>query len=357
MNYDEKILRRNSGELAKKIRDLNYKKLQLISLGNSIGTGFSLSDINLPLLERDKILDEEMKKEEITLEKYRFARSENNSDEHIFNWILNNISQSEVDKWNYRDYLNHISNGNELIKKDMIKDIYNGKNNIQIKDLLFNQEDNVSDIVIYNGATGSFLDNITRKGKHKLTYGITKDLDYIDAILGMIQNSNRKTNSTTQVYICGAPKITNIPVSDFFINRKLKSIVYRYSNVSYVPNFHKKMIYNKDGKIVIDMHYDKEEYLLLISNIFKTINDNVVINNSIIKIDKKLSELNENVEINLSKENTTGYVLDLINKEATNQKDKILFLNEIRNYLLERYPYDFSSLDYETIKNLSKILS
>ena len=114
MKYDEKILRRNSGELAKKIRDLNYKKLQLISLGNSIGTGFSLSDINLPLLERDKILDEEMKKEE-TVEQWKTRLESQKEEQSYINLPMNqeeyeNFVKELVEAGDEKDDKNNSSN-------------------------------------------------------------------------------------------------------------------------------------------------------------------------------------------------------------------------------------------------------
>lgn len=136
------------------------------------------------------------------------------------------------------------------------------------------------------------MDNVTRNGKHYFTYGVKRDCTSIESFLKYIQEMNREQNKSIQVYLCGAPKLLGL--SDAFINTRLKKISKKYSNVSYVENIPKKVLYKiDDGRIIIDLHYDENEYLKFNNKIIDTINNNYVINELFIKIDRKLYLLNK----------------------------------------------------------------
>lgn len=66
-----------------KQNSVKITNLRLISLGNSIASGYSMVRSTKPLLLRNESLEEVLQKENITLERHHFARAQNNNDEHI----------------------------------------------------------------------------------------------------------------------------------------------------------------------------------------------------------------------------------------------------------------------------------
>lgn len=357
MKISDKELYRETDKLFEILYKLGLQKLLLTSLGNSIATGFSFNDINIPLFDRDKFLDVIAKNYGIDLEKHKFCRSENNSDEHIFQWIINNISENEINELNKRDYINHLKSGKELMTKEEIYETYSKKSEVRIQDIIFDESDSTANIVVYNGGTGSFLDNWTRKGTHLLTNGIKKDISYIEAILGLIQNNNREIGAKTQVYLCAVPRIVNTDLTNIFINSKLKTISNRYANTNYVKSFNRKPFYNVNGILIPDPHYNEKEYLILIYLILESLIKNYQFSDYLIEIDKKLYDLNKEVELSMKTRDTSSEILDIIKTYADLAgNNRIEFLNFCKRYLLERYPYDFSFLNRDAIKNQVKEL-
>lgn len=340
-------------ELLNKFNELGIEKLIMVALGNSISTGFSFCDENIPLLDRNILLDIMCEEYGIDLYKYKFARSENNSDEHVLNWILNNYTEQDMNKLNRRDYEKYEKSSNSLLTKEEISKYYSDGeySDVHIKDILFNTEQDTANIVVYNGCTGSFLDNVTRGGKHKYTNGIKKDLSHVESILSLIQNSNRENESNTQVYLCGVPRLLNTGIQDYYMNRPLKNISKRYANTTYVDNFKRHFVYK--GKTKVDLHYDKNEYLKLTHLILKSIIENYIINDSLIGIDRDLYRLNKEIEMSNEERKTKDAILSIISDYSFYLEDDTdtKFLKAVRNYLLERYCYDFFCLDKSAIKN------
>lgn len=341
-------------ELMKILKDYEKTKLIFTALGNSISTGFSFCDENKPFLDRNELLESACEEYDIDLYKYKFARSENNSDQNTLNYILNNYTEKEMNEMNRRDYEKYTLSGNELLSKEKIEEYYgeDKASDVQIQDILFNTEDEAANIVVYNGLTGSFLDNVTRGGKHKLTNGIKKDLSHVEAILSLIHNSNRENDSNTQVYLCGAPRVLNTSIQETFMNKKLKEIIKRYPHVTYVDNVGRHLIYK--GKAKVDLHYDKNEYLKLTHVLLRQIIKNYVINESLINIDRDLYTLNKDIEMSNKERSTKDDILSIISEYAypfIDQENELEFLKTVKNYLLERYCYDFFCLDKKVIKN------
>lgn len=63
-----------------------------------------MTRITKPLLLRNESIQSIMKKQNIYLERYHFARSQNNNDEHILEWLTSNIKESEIHILNRIDY-------------------------------------------------------------------------------------------------------------------------------------------------------------------------------------------------------------------------------------------------------------
>lgn len=357
MDSIEKQLFRKTDELFKKLEELGLENVLLTTLGNSISTGLSYNDVNAPLLDRNEFFDIVSTLYGINLEKHKFSRSENNSDEQTFQYIINNVSENEIDALNNRDYTKYLNEGRKLLSREEITELYPGTNKTKIQDVLFKEEKKTGNIVIYNGGTGSLLENWIWGGKHHFTGGIKKDVSYIETIMGLIQNNNRKTEAHTQVYLCGAPRIFNTDLTDIFINGKLKAVASRYANTSYVQNFFRQALYKCDGRLMVDAHYSKDEYLTLLYLILDSIICNYQFVDYLIQIDRKLYNLNRELEMSMQKRNTSVEVLNIINYYANlTGEHKQEFLTMCKKYLLERYPHDYNLLDRNAIKNQVKIL-
>lgn len=344
----------NNYKLANLLTSLKIKKINLINCGNSIASGYSINSFTKPLLLRNENIENIVGGKGIILKRYNFSRPEDNNDEHIYSWLINDIPLNTISRLNRFDIVQMNAIG---IDDKQVDEYYPLNDETTLKKLL--NEDDSSNIIVYNGATGSFLDNITRGGKHFLTYGIKRDCTSIESFLKYIQEINREQNKNIQVYLCGAPKLLGL--SDTFINPKLKKISQNYANVTYVENFPKKFLYRlEEGKITPDLHYDDVEYLILNYMIIKEINDNYLINKIFIDIDRKLYLINKQYQLgNINKDQMLSLINDCITQFIKNVKiiiknktelKKILEL--IKNYLLERSQYDFYYIGKSNIKKI-----
>lgn len=289
-------------EVAEKLSKFGIKNLNITSIGNSIASGYSMLREIKPLLYYNETQKEDFKSQRINLETYHFARAEDNCDAKTYEWLLKNISLEEVNKLNWIDYNgNHLpimknENGDFLGMTAEMKEKYfpvNPKNNLNIKDIL-TPTSTTANIVVYNGGTGSVLDNLSRGGCHISTYGFEKDIHSVDAIMREISFLNEKStpHNYTQVYLCGAPKYF-LPVTNS-LNNKLKHIAKKYANVSYVEPAHVNLIQkNAINKLGVDFHYDKEGYKILNLNIMNKIKEEYVINESVITLSRVFKYLNE----------------------------------------------------------------
>ena len=352
-------LEENNNRLAKILKGQNVSKVNMICCGNSISSGYSMSSFTKPLLFRNENIQEILKENSIDLSRYHFARAEDNNDEHIYSWLINNTKLSDICKLNRFDIKPMNVTG---VDETNIDELYPLDDNTTIKGLLL--DDKASNIIIYNGATGSFLDNVTRGGKHFLTYGIKRDCVSIESFLKYIQEYNRCNNKTIQVYLCGAPSI--LKASDIFINLRLEVLATNYANVTYVENIPKKLLYKKEsGGIIPDTHYDEIEYLELNNKILESINENYLINEILIKIDNQLYFLNNSFQNGSIGREYLSEIADkiIINtieqyKESLEQADVELesILLMLKDYLLERVQYDFYYIGKKTIKESVKKL-
>ena len=354
------------------------KHLRLTSLGNSIASGYSCVRTTKPLLFRNESIEEILKDNEIKLERYHFARAQNNNDEHVYRWLVSNIKETEINKMNRQDY------GDGLISMPCqgltdfdIERFYpiEKQNDRGLQDVIFEHYIDFANIVIYNGCTGSFLDNITRGGRlrEKFTYGFHRDITSIEATLKYIQISNRERKTNTQVYLCGAPNFLGLGITNIFINNQLKSIAEHYANVTYVEPIHSKFLYRAyEGKqeeddfsirdifsLRPDVHYDECEYLQLNNHIIKSIIDHYLIKQAMIELDRNLYHLNCCVELeeddfSLNYRSISPLVEHYISKSLSTISDleqEKCFLSSVREYLLRRVPYDFYYLSKKHIKN------
>lgn len=356
---DDINLYRLNEKLAQILENNGIKNLKLTSLGNSIASGYSAYRETKPILYRNDSLKLVMQVHDIHVETYHFARAQNNSDDKIFNWVDSNITLGEIYKMNRSDYSNNgFTSMTTTIKKEQIDKYYSEDKGVKIQDVIFDSNINSSNIIIYNGLTGSFLDNITRNGKHKLTYGIKKDQIGLESTLKLIQDRNRKSHTNTQVYLCGAPDFLGIHISEF-INRRLKKVAKKYANAVYVKPVETKLFYdslNQTGKKV-DIHYDEEEYLEMLNHIFESISENYEFLKAKINLDRSLCEANSLIELEFSSlVNNPNLLQRLIHeiieedcKDILNSSHKIKYLQNIKKFILEVFPYDYFYLGKNNI--------
>ena len=98
------IQNEENNRLAGIFSNLGIKNVIMTSLGNSIGAGYSMTRKIKPLLMRNESLDILLNKHNIKLERHSFARAQNNGDEHIYDWLISNIKESEMNNMVRRDY-------------------------------------------------------------------------------------------------------------------------------------------------------------------------------------------------------------------------------------------------------------
>lgn len=324
------------------------KNVNLSSFGNSIATGFSFNDSLIPLLKRNEDLVE---RADFDLNLRAYSRAQDNCDGKTFHYLNSNITQAEINKFVRNDYLSEtvgmfkglfkkrkkilevldgtreknkivglfkkvfkISSSPKSLTQAEIKKLndellyLDGKisdiksavekyyplevqNDIGMDDLIKQSDSDLANIVVYNGFTGSFLDNVTRGGQHKLLGGFKIDEDDIYASLKKIYDDN----PNTQVYLCGMPNITGINLV-YLENRKLKRLCKKFPNCVYVGPTPQHLLYSKDGKLSIDIHYNNEEYLNFNINIMQAIVNNYDFLKAFTKFDlffKKLHDDND----------------------------------------------------------------
>lgn len=374
MDISEKLIKEQeelNKELASFLHDKGVRNLSLTAFGNSISSGYSLTRTIKPLLLRNDTISSAMCDKGIKLERHNFARAQNNSDEHLFDWLQSNISESDISRFNRLDYssceTSMITHGLDHEKIEEYYPVDEGVN-ATINDVFFKSHEGLANIIIYNGCTGSFLDAISRKGAlfQQLFYGVKRDTCSLEAILKYIQYRNRKNNSNTQVYICGVPDLYGIKVSEL-INSRLKKIAKKYANTVYVEPVKAKMFYevldtesdDKKKNKTFDVHYDEEEYTRFNNNILKSIIDNYETTRSMIDADRRLNKLSTSIETSafhlVDDSSRRKDIIDgIIGEEYRKIDDPIAkkyFLSRLKSYLISRFPYDFYFLGKKEISN------
>ena len=346
-------------QLASVLSKYGIKNVRMTSIGNSIASGYSMVRSIKPLLLRNTTLSEVLSAKGIELDTHHFARAQNNSDEHVLEWVESNIKESEIHKMNRSDYSGEKTSMPAHIGKEEIEEYYptEMEQDLGLKDAITQNDENMANIVVYNGATGSFLDGLTRHGslKQQFLHGIKRDIDNIESVLTVIQINNRLGKSNTQVYLCGAPDFLGIKLSSA-INRRLKKLAQKYSNVVYVEPVKAKMRYkqldengNETDKKGIDIHYDETEYTAFNNNIINAINKNYQTSRSLIELDREFYAFNKRLELE-QKELVDDYdkigpiISEMIKREASkieDPEDRSVFLKRLKTYVKERFPYDF----------------
>lgn len=365
--------------LATMLKTMGVKNLRMTSLGNSIGAGYSVQRNNvIPLLSRIVNLKRIMGENGVTtVEEYNAARGQNNSDEKIFGWITENVSQSEFYKMIRSDFSGgKTSMETNGLTKEQIEEYYptNVQNDVGVQDEILESDDGLANIVIYNGCTGSFLDEVTRGGNFfKAIKGISKDVIGLEATLKLVQSSNRNNNTNTQIYICGAPDYLGLKISGL-INRKLKKTAEKYANTVYVKPVKSKFLYKdvdsfgeeklsrlqKIFKSFLrkpDIHYDEEEYVKFTNNILGAMNDNYQTTKAMINTDRTLYNYSKEIELNkpeLFGNNETNRLFTerKIQEEASKlpTKSRKEYFERAKEFLIQNGPSNYFYLGGKNIR-------
>lgn len=283
-----------------------------------------------------------MNKNNIDLELYSYARAQDNNDEHILEWINSNVKQSTINEQVHMDFGHEVTSMDVGdFKQEQLDEYYpnNPKHDNGLKDVIKINEEKTANIIVYNGVTGSFLDNFTRKGKHLNFYGFKRDIISMEAVLKTIYLEN----PNTQVYVCGIPNLLNINLVEL-INSDIRKICKLYPNVTYVESAPARLVYGKDGKIVFDIHYSKHEYLHLNNNIINSINKNYTKNKLFIEFDQEMKKYSnegqfKNHEIKDDEQLITKIIAKLMNKYKNILDSNTI--KELITYYKERYPHDY----------------
>lgn len=368
MKYDKakelEKLREVNEKLVKFMKEYPKETLSLTAIGNSISNGFSMSEPDKLLLDRNPDLKYYGNKNGLNVETYQLSRLENNNALAVYDWIINNYSERDSYTWNIADYERYIKEGNLLLTESEIASIFRNGNDKRIQDVIFDNDDSKANVVIVNLGTGSFLDVVTRRGKLTLPNvlsSLDRDIYGIVAILELIQNNNRRNNSNTQVYLCGAPRIANTPVTDIFMNSKIKKAGEQFANVTYVPSIPRQAFYKaKNGLIILDPHYNRAEYYHLLSSIENKIIDNYFIKELLIDLDRVLYQISCSNDINkeflgFTKDELKDAIDRIAKKYENKTGDYNYFIEFIKPYIQNRYPFDFyrASDDKHLVKELN----
>lgn len=328
-------------ETAKKLKQFGISKLRLTCYGNSIASGYSEIYPTIPLLFRNTTLQRDMKYCEITLESFHFARARSNNEDHTFTWLLNNITQSEIYRMNRQDYENNTMKNIPFTEEQL--DQYFPlfpKHNRGLQDIIKESNETLANIVIYHGATGSVIDNFTRKGRHKNLFPAQKDIQGLDAILRTIQNFNRQ-GSETQVYLCGIPNPMGSNVFGL-VNHQLGNLAKKYANVVYIPPLLEQFVHLKNGMIQMDIHYSDIEYQKLNLKLMKSLCEHYLACKKKIMIDRWLYQVSSQIELGQDTlPSLKDYFEQCYHSFSQSGEDLKKFQKQLLKYVLERHPHDY----------------
>ena len=243
----------------------------------------------------------------------------------------------------------------------------------RMRDLIFDNDPDLANIVVYCSGTGSFLDALTRRGTfgQQAYHGVNKDMASVNAVLESIEINNRSNNGTAQVYLSGIPNLLGIRVISNLINYKIKRVAKQFANVVYLSPAVSRMFnrrVDKEGNEAfgfgVDVHYNENEYLKFNINILKSIMKNYVKLKSLIKLDRELEKLSTKIElVETDKwknkeyvENEMYRIMNSILNEIKKPSDKKEFLKSAKKIIVERFPNDFYYVGKGCAKKFIKTL-
>lgn len=150
----------------------------------------------------------------------------------------------------------------------------------------------------------------------------------------------------------------NTAITDIFMNPKIKKVGSEFANVTYVPSFPRQAFYKTpEGNIIPDPHYNQAEYYHFLAAIENKIIDNYLIRDLMIDLDRVLFQLSNDNDVNgtnYSKNDIKDVIDEIAKKYESKTGDYNYFIEFIKDYLKDRYPFDFYRVSPDN--NLSKDL-
>ena len=340
------------------MKSRGIKKIRITSAGNSIATGYSANSPIIPLLLRNPDLVSKARKAKIEVEFFSYARAQDNREEHIFEWFLNNRTQADINKMVQFDFTSSSPKAmdHRTISREEVNEYYPIyiPNDIGFRDLMYSNlvkdesagqtvvDSEMANILVYNGVTASFLDDFTRNGEKSLK-GFDEDLRSLNSFLETIY----LTDPYTQIYVCGMPYIGNVDATIkviAMINEKIRETCSRYSNCVYVKSVGQNEFYKYDGRFVPDIHYNKEEYLYLLANIFNAFCHKYV---SVVALNdfhlsmKSMSKQNEFLDVPKTSQQLEqefmSYMAEFLSKYDLSSGQ----IKRVMEYYVGRYSHDY----------------
>ncbi len=340
------------------MKSRGIKTVRITSAGNSIATGYSANSPIIPLLFRNPDLVEKAKNAGVKVEFFSYARAQDNREEHVFEWFLKNLTQAEINKMVQFDFASDSPKAmdHRTITKEEVNKYYPIyiPNDIGFRDLMYSNlvKDDVTgktvvnpemaNILVYNGITASFLDDVTRNGEKSLK-GFKEDLESLNSFLETIY----LTDPYTQIYVCGMPYVGNTDVTIKIIgtiNEMIRETCSKYSNCVFVQSVGQNALYKYDGRYVIDIHYNKEEYLYLLANIFNAFCHKYV---SVVALNdfhlsmKTMSKQNEFLDVPKTSEQLEQEFLSYMTQFLSKYDLSSGQINRIMEYYVRRYSHDY----------------
>ncbi len=347
-----------SNKLIQVLAEDKIKKLSLVFTGNSITSGFTVSDKVIPMGQRiPTIILQNLK--ELNVGIYDVAIAGDNSDEHLLNNYINNTPLKDYVDFNRANYFVDGNMGAKCnITEEEFEQYYNFTYNsdITIQEAMFSEQKEEANIVVYCGLTGKFLDNFDRGVLGDMVNSFSKikqDYGSAHGFLSSISNKNRQ-GKNTQVYIIGVPNFLGIRVAEIW-NSKLRKLAKYYPNAVFVEPVIGKMFY-KNG---IDIHYDASEYEKAIVKIFTAMIENYKNTKIHIEIDRLLHQAGlANMKTNFNKvKDLDEKIISILEKYGLNKIEMGSLLRDFDKRYKLVYPHEFYYLkDRDLIKTIGSKL-
>ncbi|HOZ53796.1 MAG TPA: hypothetical protein PKY25_00455 [Bacilli bacterium] len=375
-----------STKLVKVLKTLNIECVNFIVIGNSLSTGYSMSDSIAPFFDQNDILKKVLINNGIKVNSYNFATPTNNSNEIILDNINKDRSieyikqvlarQLKFDKaidlerdFYFQDVIMYRKEGIiplSTIKKEIYEKYYKIKEedkDITINNIIKSKNSSTQNIVIFNGCTGELMDTIFRGGSIFETRSHLKlEMINLSKILTELLNKDEDIIIT----VGSIPKFTlkNIPLFSPIIDPYNKIISNRVREIpnSYITYPTRiELLHKKNNKLVLDCHGNQLEYNNLTNSFIRTINKNIIPKDIATAYRKVIKEEIERLYISTDKFDM-DIIINMIeeifkNKSSQCYKYKNDLIKGIKDFLYEYFKYYhiyYFPTDKEKVETLLK---
>ncbi len=405
MTLEEFIIKQNNNEKneSKLINDYNVNSQQLVAslvgadvshvnfivLGNSLSSGYSMSDQIKPFFDQNDILKNHLTLNNIAYDIYNFGLVAGNSNGNILNVLNENRSLEYIKKVFAHDlnFAESVANSKKIgaaeikaykrtgylpvgtISEQDYQDFYKineADNTIKILDLLKDKKAGAQNIVIINGFTGELMDMIFRGGKLELLpHYLKEEFKNMYAILKTIIAQDHEV----MIILGAVPNFTlnrgRIPVLGPVIglyNRAIKENIESVTNTYVTKSINIGLLHNNEGHIIADCHGNQTEYLALSNSFVKTGADNFLSNHLFTLYQNAIKNYIESYYLEPSTKYSIDYgllsgelndILEyLITSNSQNNSKLLSGLTMFRNYYNKYYHDSFFPTGKKEINEL-----